>query len=210
MKLSRIFYFGDFVAIPIAVAAMVAFAIVRSGASAALPLALSFASGLLGWTLVEYFIHRVVYHRIPIFSQFHDAHHANPDAFLGFPSFVSSGLIIAAIFLPAYDLNLTIACGLTSGMLVGYGYYMLVHHATHHFVIRPAPFFTEHECGIWRTTTMMRVTLASRQACGTTFSAPVLGATFNLGESHECARARALQRISDGITGRRRKATRGD
>ena len=140
MKLSRILYFGDFVAIPVAIAAMVASAFVKFGESAALPIVLSLGLGAVGWTLVEYLIHRVVYHHTPFFAKFHGEHHASPKAFLGFPSFASSGLIVAAVFLPLYDRSFVIACGLTSGMLLGYGYYMFVHHAAHHFAIRPGDF----------------------------------------------------------------------
>ncbi len=82
-------------------------------------------------------MHGFVYHHTPFFTQLHGAHHAKPLALLGFASFLSSGLIVAAIFFPLREYSLVAASGVTSGMLLGYAHYMFVDHATHHFAIRP-------------------------------------------------------------------------
>jgi sterol desaturase/sphingolipid hydroxylase (fatty acid hydroxylase superfamily) len=137
VTISKLLYFGDFIVIPIAMVALLALAISEGGAVAAGPLALSLGFGLFVWTFVEYVVHRFVYHHTPFFTQLHGAHHAKPLALLGFPSFVSSGLIVAAVFLPLREYSLVAASGVTSGMLLGYALYMFVHHATHHFAIQP-------------------------------------------------------------------------
>ena len=64
-------------------------------------------------------------------------HHEAPNEFIGVPSFVSSGFIIVACYLPVKVFDDVSASGFTSGMLLGYAAYMFVHHATHHFAIQP-------------------------------------------------------------------------
>src|ERR1700691_5500307 len=61
---------------------------------------LAFLVGLAVWTFVEYVVHRWVYHAVPFFEKLHDAHHDDPKALIGVPSFVSSGLILGVFFLP--------------------------------------------------------------------------------------------------------------
>jgi hypothetical protein len=86
------------------------------------------AGGVL-WTLAEYVNHRAVYHRVSFLKQYHDAHHANPRAYLGAPPGMGTGLIFLTVFLPTSVLVPFFANGLTIGMLAGYAAYQLVHHA---------------------------------------------------------------------------------
>jgi len=138
MKLSKALYFGDFVAIPIAIVLLAAAAIYDRGLEGAGLWLTSFVVGLFVWTLVEYVVHRWVYHAIPFFEKFHDAHHDDPTALIGVPSFLSSGLILAVFFLPLwFAVGVVLAGGFASGALVGYAGYMLVHHASHHWTLKP-------------------------------------------------------------------------
>jgi len=73
----------------------------------------------------------------------HDAHHKEPLAFVGVPSFLSSGLILAVCYLPLRGVAPVFAAGFTSGMMLGYAAYMFVHHATHHFNIQPGDWLYE-------------------------------------------------------------------
>jgi sterol desaturase/sphingolipid hydroxylase (fatty acid hydroxylase superfamily) len=138
MKLGRALYFGDFVAIPLAIAALAAWAIPGRGAMAPIEWLASFAAGLLAWTFVEYIVHRWIFHEVPFFEKYHDAHHADPLALIGVPSFASSGIILAGFFLaPVAFTGLMFASGFASGALLGYAAYMAVHHAVHHVQPRP-------------------------------------------------------------------------
>ena len=83
------------------------------------------------WTLVEYGVHRWLYHGVPFLIPLHDAHHDEPSAYIGAPPLVGIVLIFFVIYFPANSVSPTIASGLTSGMLLGYMGYQLVHHATH-------------------------------------------------------------------------------
>jgi sterol desaturase/sphingolipid hydroxylase (fatty acid hydroxylase superfamily) len=138
MKLSKALYYGDFVAIPVVILLLAAAAVREQGfAGAGLWLA-SFVGGLLVWTFVEYAVHRWIYHAVPFFEKFHDAHHEDPTALLGVPSFISSGIILAVFFAPLwFAVGIVLAGGFASGSLLGYAGYMLVHHASHHWTLKP-------------------------------------------------------------------------
>jgi sterol desaturase/sphingolipid hydroxylase (fatty acid hydroxylase superfamily) len=137
MPINKFLYFGDFLAIPLAVIVLAYFASTAGGLWTAPDFGVSLLTGLATWTLVEYAVHRFVYHHAPLFSALHDSHHQAPNAFIGVPSFVSSGFIIVVCYFPVRMFDDVAASGFTSGMLLGYAAYMFVHHATHHLAIRP-------------------------------------------------------------------------
>jgi sterol desaturase/sphingolipid hydroxylase (fatty acid hydroxylase superfamily) len=132
MKLNRGLYFGDFVASPIAIAVLTTVALTHRDFEAVGVWGLTLFAGLGAWTLVEYAVHRWVYHRVPFFEQFHDTHHANPRALIGAPSFFSFGIVFGVFFAPFFLVGLVAASGFASGALLGYIGYMLVHHLSHH------------------------------------------------------------------------------
>jgi sterol desaturase/sphingolipid hydroxylase (fatty acid hydroxylase superfamily) len=137
MKLSKALYFGDFIAAPLAILILAALALAWRGHEAVLPWLLSLVAGLGAWTLVEYAVHRWLYHRVPFFEKFHDAHHADPDGLIGAPSFVAILVLLALFFAPMLGLGIVTASGFGSGILLGYLLYMLVHHASHHVSPKP-------------------------------------------------------------------------
>ena len=138
MPMNKFLYFGDFIAIPIAIVVF-AYMSDRGSAFSAVPEFLTAALfGVALWTLVEYLIHRFVYHHAPILSPLHDEHHKKPNEFIGVPSFVSSGLVVAVCYFPWAAFYPILAGGFVSGMLIGYAGYMYVHHASHHLKVEPA------------------------------------------------------------------------
>jgi sterol desaturase/sphingolipid hydroxylase (fatty acid hydroxylase superfamily) len=90
-------------------------------------------AGFVLWTLFEYAVHRVLYHNIPFFRAMHDAHHAEPNAFIGAPPVIGVVLVIAITYWPIASINDMAASGLTVGMLLGYMAYMVLHHAAHYW-----------------------------------------------------------------------------
>jgi cyclopropane-fatty-acyl-phospholipid synthase len=90
-------------------------------------------AGLLGWTLMEYLLHRFVLHGLWPFRQWHAQHHERPTALICAPTLLSASLIGTCVFVPAWLLgSVWQATALTQGLLSGYLVYALVHHATHH------------------------------------------------------------------------------
>ena len=136
MNLSKSLYFGDFVAGPAAIVMLAAVALAgRDIAAVALWIA-ALSAGAGAWTLVEYAVHRWLYHRVPFFAKFHDAHHANPRALIGTPSFVSVAIVLGVFLVPLLPIGFVAASGFACGALLGYIAYMLVHHVSHHMELR--------------------------------------------------------------------------
>lgn len=142
MRIGRFLYFGDFAVIPFAVLLFAWLAFSDRGLEAVPAWTLSLIVGAVLWTLIEYLIHRFAYHWAPFLTPLHEAHHREPNAYVGVPSFLSTGLIIAVCYLPLRA-DPAIASGFTCGMLLGYAAYMFVHHATHHFKIEPGDWLYE-------------------------------------------------------------------
>jgi sterol desaturase/sphingolipid hydroxylase (fatty acid hydroxylase superfamily) len=132
MNLSKSLYFGDLVAAPIVIIVLAALALAGRDVGAVGLWIVALFAGIGAWTLVEYAVHRWLYHRVPFFEKFHDAHHADPRALIGTPSFVSIAIVLGVFLLPLLPAGLVAASGFASGALLGYTAYMLVHHLSHH------------------------------------------------------------------------------
>ena len=99
------------------------------------------SAGLLLWTLLEYGLHRVVFHWSPsnaslreLVYQFHLAHHAdprNPNKIFVRPLFSIplSALILSTLH--AWTTSLFSAGGLMMGLWAGFLYYEWVHYSVH-------------------------------------------------------------------------------
>lgn len=138
MRLSKANYYADIVVYPVVVAAL--FVGEFTGAHAVAPyrwLALC-AIGLCSWTLIEYVIHRFVFHVVPPALQMHLAHHAEPRATIGTPIWLSFAAFALGGFLPLWSYGgFETASGGLAGLLLGYIWYIIVHHAVHHWRIEP-------------------------------------------------------------------------
>ncbi len=142
MRLSQPSYYADFYVYPVASAALAGAALAMSPVSD-WPLWLAaFLGGGLLWTLVEYLLHRFVLHHVPYIHEMHEAHHDDQLALIGTPSWLSLGLILLIVLLPAVLItNFTVASGLTVGLMLGYLWYVTVHHGVHHWRIKPDGYF---------------------------------------------------------------------
>lgn len=134
MKMSKLGYFFEFLLFPpfIIVATMLAF----RNPIARQPMLWTaiFVAGLFAWTLVEYWLHRVLFHHAPILSQIHERHHDSPHDLIGTPAWASLliGLVVVAI--PAWRaLGFDLGTAATAGLVTGYLWYVFVHYAAHHW-----------------------------------------------------------------------------
>lgn len=103
--------------------------------------ALLFLAGLAWWTLLEYLLHRWVFHAFPnTLGKRHIGHHAHLEvrrlAIAPLVTSVTGGLLHAAIFIGLFGPARGLA--LLAGLLAGYGAYEWVHYATHYHLPRSA------------------------------------------------------------------------
>jgi sterol desaturase/sphingolipid hydroxylase (fatty acid hydroxylase superfamily) len=133
MRLSKTGYYADFV---IYAAVVTTATVATAWHDTAYEMSLWLFAALIGaafWTLTEYIIHRFVLHQIQPFAAMHGAHHDAPLAFVGTPTWLSLGVILGAVFLPAWAFgSFNTASGLAAGMMAGFFWYGVVHHAIHY------------------------------------------------------------------------------
>jgi sterol desaturase/sphingolipid hydroxylase (fatty acid hydroxylase superfamily) len=133
MQLSKFDYYTDYVAYPIVIVAVSGLAAARNDGHEELLWLAAFACGFTLWTFAEYWIHRVVLHRMPYFSPMHGAHHAAPLGLIGTPTWISIPTLCAVVLLPAWGLlGFNLGSGLFAGMMSGYVWYGAIHHLIHH------------------------------------------------------------------------------
>ena len=133
MRQSRIAYYADFAVYPVLIAGMIVVIADRANAfERALALTLALAGAFL-WTLLEYLLHRFLLHGDTRVAHLHDRHHAWPRAWIGTPTWLSVAVILFMALLPApLGVPLISTLGLAGGLMAGFLWYGLIHHAIHH------------------------------------------------------------------------------
>ena len=93
----------------------------------------SIVGGLLLWTLMEYFLHKWLYHDIdsPI-REGHILHHEQPHALLGVPWYLTAVVIVGVYFGLARLLNSAATGVVMAFTWLGYIGYCAMHHMIHH------------------------------------------------------------------------------
>jgi sterol desaturase/sphingolipid hydroxylase (fatty acid hydroxylase superfamily) len=140
MDAKKISYYSDFVACPLSAAVVLCATLLDKEPIHFLVFVAAVLAGLVAWTLVEYLMHRFVYHHAPIIRDLHEVHHREPLSYEGTPPLLSVLLIGLFIYAPLLPFGSSFAGGATVGMLIGYVTYMGVHHALHHLSPRPGSF----------------------------------------------------------------------
>ena len=123
-------HFGDFVTLPIAIAILVGLAGLDR-----LHLVLA---GVVVWTLVEYLVHRFVFHVSPVGQGLHGPHHDRPSD----PDAERSSLSTPFIAFPIWFLLIGAAgmkdgSAVFAGLLAGYLTFIAIHYAVHRCPIEP-------------------------------------------------------------------------
>ncbi|MGE3176321.1 MAG: sterol desaturase family protein [Vicinamibacterales bacterium] len=131
---SKAAYRADFVLYGAAVTSLAAYLRESVPGGQAMESVVIALSGLAGWTLIEYLLHRFVLHGLRPFSRWHANHHQRPRALICAPTILSATLVVVLVFLPALLwAGLWRACAFTLGVVAGYLAYAITHHATHHW-----------------------------------------------------------------------------
>ena len=131
MRQGPLGYFADMIVSPLLAGGLSTFALTHFTNYALVRWLAMVMLGVALWTLIEYATHRVIYHRVPTFKKYHEAHHADPQAYIGAPPLLGTIVVFLISFVPVATLAPALAIGLSVGMLRGYTVYLLVHHAIH-------------------------------------------------------------------------------
>jgi sterol desaturase/sphingolipid hydroxylase (fatty acid hydroxylase superfamily) len=134
MKMTKLGYFSEFLLFPPLV--LIAMLLAFRGSTAMQPAmwAVVYAGGVTGWTLIEYLLHRVLFHHAPILSQIHARHHHVPLDLIGTPAWASALVGLIAIASPSWaTLGFGLGTAATAGLATGYLWYVFVHYAIHHW-----------------------------------------------------------------------------
>lgn len=130
-QLTQVIYYLDFAVYPVLIVVLVSLSAQLVG--------LSFAwlqwcvAGFVAWTLVEYWLHRLLFHgALRAVARMHGVHHSDPAGWIGVPLWYSLGFFVAG-GVPIVGL-FGWSDGIASvvGLLLGYLLYICVHDAAHH------------------------------------------------------------------------------
>lgn len=135
MNLSKANYYADFVVYPLLLVGLGGATLIDTTLSQRIDWFSACLAGVAAWTLTEYMLHRFVLHRVRFLDRMHDAHHQTPTALIGTPTWLSvafGGLALMPLWRHAeHDL----AGGVTAGLVLGYLWYVSIHHMIHHWRI---------------------------------------------------------------------------
>ncbi|HEY0385658.1 MAG TPA: sterol desaturase family protein [Pyrinomonadaceae bacterium] len=130
---SKATYWFGFFTDPLTVVFLVCWDVFALRRSSFYAIAAAFVAGLFTWTLVEYCFHRWVYHKGETLAHAgHLLHHDEPEALIGMPWFLTSGIMYSLWFIFGYLLALGAASSYISGWLTGFVAYYSFHHILHH------------------------------------------------------------------------------
>jgi sterol desaturase/sphingolipid hydroxylase (fatty acid hydroxylase superfamily) len=134
MRLGRVGYYSDFVVYPALILALAGAGLKHDGARASEDWVSLFLLFLGLWTLIEYLMHRFVLHHVPYLRVLHEEHHRHESEPIGTPTYISLGLHALLIFIPMLALfGFAAASAAASGLMLGYFWYISVHHILHHW-----------------------------------------------------------------------------
>ena len=92
------------------------------------------AAGLFTWTLVEWFLHRYIYHLWTSFlTEGHTLHHEKPRALIGVPWYLTTVLVVVVFELLAIPLSPASTGVVMGSAWLGYIFYCVAHHGSHHW-----------------------------------------------------------------------------
>lgn len=144
MNQTKIGYYADLFFYPIVVSGLLLYDLDGEGFALHPRWWFALVSGALLWTLVEYLLHRFVYHEVAGVRELHGRHHARPNDFIGAPLWVSIVGFSALLAVLTRLVDIEIACGLTAGLIVGYLGYLLMHDAVHRWHLGDRSWLRSH------------------------------------------------------------------
>jgi sterol desaturase/sphingolipid hydroxylase (fatty acid hydroxylase superfamily) len=144
MKQTKVGYYADLFFYPVVVGGFLLYDLNGMGFALHSRWWFALLCGGILWTLVEYLLHRFVYHKVPVIRNLHGMHHSHPNDFLGSPIWVSIVGFSSFLALLALIWDIDISCGMTSGLIVGYVAYLLTHDAVHRWQLSERSWMRNH------------------------------------------------------------------
>ena len=120
MQLTKTGYYADFVVYPLLAVILRWEGLRHAPSRDGWEWLFACAAGVIVWTLLEYFLHRHVLHRLQPFKRLHDLHHARSTDVIGTPTWVSLCLFGGVALSLWYETDAALASGLTVGLMLGY------------------------------------------------------------------------------------------
>lgn len=141
MRLTPTGYYSDFIVYPLLIACLNVFGLIAAGADGLIGWFAVYLGCLVLWTLIEYGLHRFVFHHAPCLKTLHRQHHEEEKALLGTPIWLSLLAHLTFVFLPVLVIwGQAMATAATAGIMLGYLWYVSVHHALHHWRMEHASY----------------------------------------------------------------------
>lgn len=131
MSQSWIGYYADLLFYPVVVVGFLLYDLADQGLAFHPLWWLALLCGGMIWPLVEYLLHRFVYHEVAVIRDLHGMHHAHPNDLVGAPLWVSIVSFSSLLWFLARFWGFEIACGFTGGLMLGYVSYLVIHNAVH-------------------------------------------------------------------------------
>jgi len=142
MKMTKFGYFSEFLFFPALILVAMLFVFHRSVTPRPIVWLFVFGAALVGWTLIEYLLHRVLFHHAPIISKIHWRHHHSPQELIGTPAWASAMVGLVAVASPSWvTLGFDLGTAATAGLVTGYLWYVFIHYTTHHWRPRRDSYF---------------------------------------------------------------------
>lgn len=144
MKQTRVGFYADLFFYPIILGGFLLYDLDGRGFALHSRWWLAFVCGAMLWTLVEYLLHRFVYHKVAVVRELHGMHHAHPNDLVGAPIWIS--IIGFSLLLAFFALLVGIEMGsaITTGLMAGYISYLVVHDAVHRWQLGERSWLRNH------------------------------------------------------------------
>src|ERR1035437_5209411 len=141
MYLTRLGYYSDFIVYPFLLVLLGLSLVWGSTPQQQLNWIIACLLGMAGFSLLEYGMHRLVFHRSLPFCTMHERHHAQSTALIGSPTWITAPSAGVVIFLPLWWLaGLSIACGVSFGLMLSYSWYGFSHHCIPHWPVKKSSY----------------------------------------------------------------------
>lgn len=144
MNHTKISYYAELFIYPVIIGGWLLYDLDRRGFALHLRWWFAALCGVLLWSLVEYLVHRFIYHKVAVLKDLHGMHHSHPADLIGAPIWLSIASFALVFFLLARLWDVEMASATTTGLIAGYFSYLLIHDAVHRWQLDEGSWLRSH------------------------------------------------------------------